>query len=262
MSVCCAIHVTDGVVLAADGRTSMVGDRGHGAEVVHRYSGGRKIVPLPQRRMAVLCWGAGSIGGLSLANLITEAANELALDDSLMATADGLVSACNRAIERPHLPEHNARPHFHMLLLGYGPDDAAPGAMLIRSENGRLLPSQTRAQRLFWAGEGSEAIERLVLGRATGCGRSLHRVLQDQDLERRVLRALDDDNASALVHPEMPLADAAGLARFLIDTACAFDAYRPGVDSTGGCCQLGIIERHHGWRWLQPPPDLVSAHAV
>ncbi|MDA3962598.1 MAG: hypothetical protein PF961_17565 [Planctomycetota bacterium] len=244
MTAAVAIRVTEGIVLAADGQTSMLGHGARGMELSNCYTGACKVLPLrEQRPLAALCWGAGSIGGITFPTLLQAAAEGLDPDATPQHAADHVVRSCNSQLADPHLPDHNAKPSFGVLVAGYGEENLAPATWLIRGEQGRMLPSQRLDERLFWAGDGCEAIVRLVLGNGSSTNTALERAGLDDTSRERCLRQLKDHGLQRLVHPEMPIADAANLARFLIQTCIDYARFAPSAATVAGPVRLACIQR-------------------
>jgi hypothetical protein len=235
MTAVLAIRVSAGMVLAADSQTSMVGHGRRGPELTNTYHQARKILLLRQHpALAVLCWGAGSIGGVPFATLIEAQAEALPPGADATNLADLLVRGCNAQLADPQLADFNPSPSFGLLVVGYGTENLVPEAHLLRAENGRLAPSQRLEERLFWAGDGCEAIVRLVLGHGSEAGTALRHLETDEQQRRRLVSAIEDRCLTRLVHPEMPLAEAADLARFLLQACRDYARFAPGMTTVGG----------------------------
>lgn len=223
------------MVLAADSQTSLVAHGRRGPELTNTYAGGRKLLLLRERPgLAALCWGAGSIGGVTLPLLVEAAAEELDPAADAQAAADAIVRRCNAALAEPELPDHNPEPSFGLLVVGYGPEALTPKAWLLRSQRGKLQPSQRLEERLFWAGDGCEAILRLVLGHAGDAEPALKPLQADEAERRRLVAAIEDRCLTRLVHPEMPLAEAEALADWLLATCLGYERFAPGASTVGG----------------------------
>ena len=52
------------------------------------------------------------------------------------------------------------------------------------------------------------------------------------------------------VAPGMPLLDASGLARFMVETTKGFERYTPGPDYVGGPIDMASIDPYEGFRWI------------
>ena len=257
MTAAIAIRVSEGVVLAADSQTSLVTHGHRGPELTKGYATGRKLLVLRERPgLAALCWGAGSIGGVTLPLLVEATAETLSPTDDAQAAADALARGCNAQLAAPELPDHNPSPGFGILVVGYGPEALTPEAWLLRAEGGRLRPSQRLDERLFWAGDGCEPILRLVLGHGGEAERALRDLQADAGERRRLVAAIEDRCLARLVHPEMPLAEAEALADHLLACCLAWARFAPGAASVGGRIERLTLERGSA-RLADRTPDQV-----
>ena len=49
----------------------------------------------------------------------------------------------------------------------------------------------------------------------------------------------------------MPIMDAIGLAKFMVDTATNCARFRLGTDTVGGLTEIASVTRHEGFKWVQ-----------
>jgi hypothetical protein len=233
VSAAVIITVTGGVVLGADSRSSICEDTPRGRRVLTTHDGAQKVVTWG-RHLGAVCVGAGSIGGLPLAGLMRSAAKPSAITDGPEATCWALSERFTRELADPALPSHNATPSFTVLVAGYGATDRLPSCWRLECNRGRMTPPVRESGRLVWAGDGAEPITRLVHGHAGQAAAALAKAGFDQDQVTLGLRRVSDQAAWNPVHPELPLADAADLARGLLRTCADVARFSPTTGTVGG----------------------------
>jgi hypothetical protein len=227
------ICVAGGVVLAADSRSSICEDTTRGRRVLTTHDGAHKVVSWG-RALGAVCVGAGSIGGLPLDGLMRQAltrAQALAGPEAACWTLSERFADDLRA---PALPAHNAKPTFSVLIAGYARTDRLPSCWRLECTNGVLAAPVKETGRLVWAGDGAEPITRLVQGHGTPAAKALGQAGLDADQSRLALRRIADRCAWDPVHPELPLKDAADLARGLIHTCATVARFSPTTGTVGG----------------------------
>lgn len=233
MTAAVIICVAGGAVLAADSRSSICEDTSRGRRVLTTHDGAQKIVTWG-RALGAVCVGAGSIGGLPLAGLMRQAltrAQALAGPEAACWTLSERFADDLRA---PALPAHNAKPTFSVLVAGYAKTDRLPSCWRLDCANGVLAAPVKETGRLVWAGDGAEPIARLVQGHGAQAAKALGQAGLDADQERLALRRIADRCAWDPVHPELPLTDAADLARGMIHTCATVARFSPTTGTVGG----------------------------
>jgi hypothetical protein len=227
------IQVAGGVVLASDSRSSICSDAPRGRRVLTTHDGARKVVTWG-RALGGVCVGAGSIGGVPLDTLMARALTRTLAGDGPEAACWTLSERFTGELRAPALPAHNAKPSFSVLVAGYARGDRLPACWRLDCVAGILAPPQREDARLVWAGDGAEPIARLVHGYGAQAATTLAQAGLDADQVRLALRRLADRSAWEPVHPELPLADAADLARGLIRTCIDVARFAPTTGTVGG----------------------------
>jgi hypothetical protein len=227
------ICVAGGVVLAADSRSSICEDTTRGRRVLTTHDGAQKVVTWG-RALGAVCVGAGSIGGLPLDGLLRKALTRTQALAGPEAACWTLSERFADDLRAPALPAHNAKPTFSVLVAGYGKTDRLPSCWRLECTNGVLAAPTKENARLVWAGDGAEPIARLVQGYGAQAAKALGQAGLDADQVRLALRRLADRCAWDPVHPELPMADAADLARGLIQTCVAVARFSPTTGTVGG----------------------------
>ena len=242
MTAAVIITVAGGVVLAADSRSSICEDSPRGRRVLTTHDGAQKVVTWG-RTLGAVCVGAGSIGGLPLAGLIRRALSRTQVAAGPEAACWALSEAFIRDLRDPALPAHNAKPTFTVLVAGYAADDRLPTCWRLECTAGVLSVPVLEGARLAWAGDGADPIARLVHGHAPQAAKALGQAGLDPDQVRLALRRVADHCAWDPVHPELPLADAADLARGLIRTCAEVSRFNPTTGTVGGRVVVRMLMR-------------------
>jgi hypothetical protein len=119
--------------------------------------------------------------------------------------------------------------------------------------HGRPQAPERIEQALVWAGEGANALDRLVGGVAPEIPGLIQSEVADPGTAERLTQLLGRLRLE-LVHPEMPLGDAVALARLLLECATGIELVRGAVPSAGGQLTIAVIDRHQGFRYLSGEP--------
>ena len=249
-----AIRVNDGIVLAAEGRSLI--RRNRDGETVAAFEHAGKVFALSEQpAVAFAGCGAGSVGGLSLRFLASElaSANREHPPTGVRETLERASAAIQRRSADPVCPAHNPRPDLDWLIGGY--DEAAPLPVLwrLRVRQGRPQAPERIERGMVWAGEGAQAIDRLIGGVAPELPVLIRSEVSDVPTAERLVELLPRFQLD-LVHPEMPLGDAVALARLLLDTAIGIERLRGAVPSAGGELSIAIIDRQRGFRYVCGEP--------
>lgn len=242
MTAAVIICVAGGVVLAADSRSSICEETSRGRRVLTTHDGAQKVVTWG-RALGALCVGAGSIGGLPLDSLMRKALSRTQALAGPEAACWTLSERFAEELRAPALSAHNAKPTFSVLVAGYAKADRLPSCWRLDCTSGVLAVPVRLAARLTWAGDGAEPIERLVHGHGSQTGKALGQAGLDADQVRLALRRIADHCAWDPVHPELPVADAADLARGLLLTCAAVARFSPTTGTVGGRIVVKTLSR-------------------
>ena len=256
MTICVGVKVRDCIVFAADSAVSMVTTTSGGEQVVQNiWNHGIKVYDIHEELpiVAMSC-GSGNLGPSSISELVKYFRNELwrgkvgwalPLDDYRMQDV-----ATKAAEYLGQLATKNETMEFYVG--GYG-SDAAFGEIWRFSIAGSettvpaLLVEQQTDAYVLWGGGGSEALNRLVLGRDA----DIPAFLAKLGVSAEHIQDIDNFAYRPLVDPAMPVRDAINLARFLVDVAKGYSAFAPGANSVGGETDIAIVTRHEGFKWIR-----------
>ena len=254
MTAILAIRINDGIVLAGEGRSLI--RRNRDGETVGAFDHAGKVFPLAERpAVAFASCGAGSVGGLSMRFLAGDllAANRASPCPDVRTVLARAADLITRRSDEPVCPAHNPRPELTWLVGGYDGDAPLPVLWRFSVRHGRPQAPERIEQALVWAGEGANALDRLVGGVAPEIPGLIQREVADPGTAERLTHLVSRLRLE-LVHPEMPLGDAVALARLLMECATGIELVRGAVPSAGGKLTIAVIDRHQGFRYLSGDP--------
>ncbi len=256
MTAVIVIRVNDGVVLAADGRSVIVRDRDGLA--LHGYEHAGKVFPvcdLPA--LGVASSGAGSIGGLSIRFLCRRLRERFAATPpdgrSVTSTIEAIATDLRQASRDPTCPEHNPQPDLEWLIAGFAHGADLPEVHRLRLRSGRPLAPEPVRQRLVWSGTGTACLDRLIGGVAPEMRALITREVSSKPEADRLLQVLEQMRME-LVHPEMPLEDAAALAVTLLELVVGVERLNGELALAAGRITAAVVDRFSGFRYLRGEP--------
>lgn len=263
MTVVVAVKVFDGIVLAADSATTLR-LTGGGHQV---YNNANKVFHL-HRRMAIgmATWGLGAIGPASISTLAKDLRRRLTGDDpdhkdwellpdyTMQEVANRVVEMMFDELYGPLIPP-GAEPEKFLgfLLAGYSGSERKSEVWSISLEDSSMRPVpklEADSDSSGWLVRAQpEAAARLFYGIDPDLLASMKATLDPTEMAK--IEALLPDAYREAVPPGMPLADAIGLAQFLVNTTIGYVRYLLGPDTVGGPVEVAGISRHEGFKWVQ-----------
>jgi hypothetical protein len=271
MTIAVALKVNDGIVLAADSASTIMG--ASPGDVVNVYNNANKIFNLRKGLpVGLMTWGLGSIDGASISTLAKDLRRRFTdpLPDHQSWHLDKAAYTIEEVAERvktffyderykPEADEapvddENEFPTLGFIVAGYSP--AQPQAeeyLLVMSKDGCEGPTPLNPgvqTGVSWAGQ-PEAISRLVNGYGLDIGAVLidDLGLDPSNLDEAV-GVLAGRLSAPLVNPAMPFQDAIDLAEFLVHVSIQWSRFMPGSPTVGGPIETAAISKHEGYKWV------------
>jgi hypothetical protein len=281
VTIAVSVRVNDGVVLAADSATTLMGPGSpDGGAVLNVYNNANKVFNLRKGSpIGLMTWGLGNIGGASISTLAKDLRERLTapkagfedwhLDpdnyqmsevanlvhrffyDELYKPAADAASAASEGVE-------GADSEFSdlgLLVAGY-----STGEQVAEEFSFNLTPSGSEGPTplnvgneagLMWAGQ-PEAISRLVNGHSPSlAGVLVQHFGLPADQQGSADEALTQHLSAGLLSPAMPLQDAVDLAEFFVDLSIKWARFSPGTPSVGSPIELAAISKHEGFKWVR-----------
>ncbi|MGC1617633.1 MAG: hypothetical protein WA765_04005 [Candidatus Acidiferrum sp.] len=274
MTIALSVKINDGVVLAADSASTVMGATPQGLSVINVYDNANKAFNLLKGYpIGAVTWGAGGIGNASISSLVKDFRKRLKDDpeglnsyklNTEQYTVEEVAIRLRRFIYEENyvgafanLPPAQ-KPPLGFIVAGYGraANQNGPHAdeySVVIDQGNCGPPNQLRRSEdsgIFWAGMG-ESLHRLILG----YGAALPAVLQQNlgvpvEQVTAAMEVIKQALGSQLAISAMPLKDAIDLAEFLADVAVKYSKFSPGANSVGGPIEIAAISKHEGFKWV------------
>jgi len=267
VTIALSVKINDGVVLATDSATSVIGQNPSGElGVFNVYQNANKLFNLRKGLpIGATTWGAGSIGNASIETLIKDlrerfsnTTDEWYLDGDNYSVATVAERVREFIFDQRYTPEFQSsrqKPALGFLIAGYSqPDGTMAEEYQIDIVNGKCdAPRLVRSAAdsgLTWAGE-PEALNRIIVGFSPGLPAVLAKFIPDREALSAAVAALGENLQVPMLFPAMPLQDAIDLAEFLVELSINFARFKPGAPTVGGPVEIAAISKHEGFRWIR-----------
>jgi len=267
MTIAISMKVNDGIVLAADSATTILGRDPTGATgVVNIYDNANKIFNLRKGLpIGAITWGAGSIGQASIATLAKDfrrkitsnQENEFNIDPqnyTIKEVAEKFKKFIYNDLYINEFKDWKDKPSLGFMIVGYSSGATLAEEWRIDIINGSCDgPNQVRDQKtsgLTWNGE-PEAITRLYLGFGSAMPQILKEAGLEDDKINKIIELCKLRLTVPMVTPPMPIQDAIDLAEYLVETTVKFSKFAPGAPTVGGPIEIAAITKHEGFKWVK-----------
>jgi hypothetical protein len=274
VTIALSVKINDGVVLATDSASTVMGATPGGPQalgVVNVYDNANKAFNLLKGQpIGAVTWGAGGIGNASISSLVKDFRNLLKEGpeglqtyrlDLKQYTIEEVAVKLRRFIYEENyeaafanLPPEQ-KPPLGFIVAGYSAGAKHADEYGVVIDQGKCgPPNRLRASEesgIFWAGMG-ESLNRLILG----YGAALPNVLQHNlgvpvNQIPSAMQVIQGALGAQLAISAMPLKDAIDLAEFLADVAIKFSKFSPGANVVGGPIEIAAISKHEGFKWVK-----------
>lgn len=268
MTIAISLKVNDGVVLAADSATALVGEMEPGVPTVaYVYNNANKVFNLVKGHpIGLITWGMGSIGPASVATLVKDLRRRMVSTDPewRVDPEDYSVKDVAGKLRRFMFDEHyqpfvstlpgDVPYPLGFIVAGYSTNATmAEEFTVVMNRSDCTGPTRLREPSetgLVWNGQ-PEAITRLVLGFGTALPDALATLGVDAASIEPAVEAMKNQLQVFLVQPAMPIQDAIELAEFLVDVTIKFVRFMPGAPTVGGPIEVAAITKHEGFKWIR-----------
>ncbi len=269
MTIAISIKVNDGIVLAADSASTMIGVDEHSKPtVINIYDNANKIFNLRKGlSIGAITWGTGSIGHASISTLakdFREAITNEKTEDSIdfdkdkftieevaIKFKDFIFDKYEKGFKNL---SNNDKPDLGFMIVGYSAGrplaeeyriDIAKGEC-----NGPTLVRSEDLTGITWNGL-IDAISRLYKGHSALLRSVLTKSGLKDDMSDRIINLCNSELQVQMVTPAMPIQDAIDLAIFLVDATANFSKFAPGATTVGGPIEVATITKYEGFRWIK-----------
>ena len=263
MSIVVAVRVGEGLVVAADSASTLMGRSPDGqVGVVKVFNHATKLLQLKDYPIAVASWGAGAIGARTISSLVDEYANDRPKYDevsdslSVETEAQGLLAFLVKQ-HRAQFPDPatGAAAGLGVFVGGYSGTAFFPDEFVFSVPQGDikpLRPSSDKGGQNFganWYGL-TDAVVRLHFGR----DERLPAILKAKGVSDEIIREVEKTFLEEIQFPVpfdgMPLQDAADYAMYLVGCVVGRFRFVVGPELCGGPIDVAAITRGDGFRWV------------
>ncbi len=267
MTVAISLKVHDGLVLATDSASTLIGTDANGqTSVVNIYNHANKICNLYKGLpIGLMTWGAGSIGPSSIGTIAKDLRRAFQIDDRnglppkrldpREYTIKGVAEAVRDFFEVRYRAEPAGTTHGTLGLLvgGYSASDGSPEEYLLHFNDG-VCASPTLLRPARETGVGCwgqpEAVSRLMFGVSLDVGEVLEQLGLPIDQIEPAVVAMREQLEVPLVRAPMPIQDAIDLAEFFVYLTATFSRFC-GAPTVGGPIEVAVITKHEGFKWVK-----------
>lgn len=268
MTIAISLKVNDGLVLAADSASTLIGQEPTGqTQVINVYNNANKIFNLRKGLpIGALTWGAGSIGTSSISTLVKDLRERFSEEEQTdwyikkdSYTIEEVASKFKKFVfdelYEPAFREWAQKPNVGFIIAGYSAGREMAEEYQIDINNGECIgPRAIRGideSGMSWNGV-PEAITRLLLGHGSALASVLESNLNvPSDQIAPAIRIIEEALAIPLIFPPMPIQDAIDLAEFMVDLTIKFSRFTPGASTVGGPIEVAAITKHEGFKWIR-----------
>lgn len=270
VTVALYVKVFDGIVLATDSATTLVGALPSGHIIEQVYNNADKVFHLHrQLPVAAMTWGQGVVGPASISSLSKSfrlrlmgrdpkfSADELDITNfTVKDVADRASKMFGQAAKDAGWTEFPAELGY--LVVGISSKCDQAEAWLLEFSGKTLTPKPRQVLKDidygFTAYAQPDAVNRLFNGYDDRLRESLITAGMTQGMDRNQAEQQVDSVLATFklepVQPGMPLPDAIELARFMVETTEGYARFRIGADTVGGPVEVASISPHEGFKWI------------
>jgi hypothetical protein len=272
LTIAISIKINDGLVLASDSASTVLGATPDGQlQVFNVYNNADKVFNLQKGLpIGAITWGAGSIGQASTSTIMKDL-RKIFTDgdedkhpgwklDKKEYTVEGVANRLKQFVfDELYAPTFKDFPHkkpdLGFIVAGYSANAPMADEFQIDIKEGQCQgPRAVRTREqigMTWGGD-PEALNRLIAGISGALPQVLQNLFRVQpDQLPQVMQAIQQASQLPIVLPAMPLQDAIDLGEFLVDLTIKFSRFMPGPPTVGGPIEIAAISKHEGFRWTR-----------
>jgi hypothetical protein len=271
MSVVATVKVYDGIVLGAESMTQLTAIVNGIPQLIKSYENAQKLFQVGNFPIGVLTYGAGNLGRRSIESFVHEFSR---------AEEARQAKAIKAGQVEPVDVEQTAKRFFGFMkgqyeqAFGAMAPDQMPGLGFIvagysdgehlASEWEFLLPQSAELIRVrpqdgmgaSWRGVAAP-FSRVMFGIDPSLEQQLAQAgASPAEIQR--FKTVVSGLATQVPFDGMPLQDAVGYCRFIIQTTIGWCTYAAGAALCGGPIRLATITRGAGFEWVTPPKHYVE----
>lgn len=266
MSVVATVKVYDGIVLGAESMTQVTAVINGQQQLIKAYEHAQKMFHVGEFPIGLLTYGIGNIGRRSIESFVHEFSRA---EKTLLSQAGQHVNVQQTAerffaFMQQHYSEAfgamppTQQPGLGFIVAGYSEGEhlASEWEFILPQHN---APQEVRPQNevgASWRGVGSP-FSRLLFGFDPLLEPQLIQAgMPVQEVQR--FKNVASGIATRIAFDGMPLRDAIGFCRFIIQTTIGWCTYAMGAAACGGPIKLATITRGADFEWITPPKPYIE----
>ena len=265
MSIVATVKVYDGIVLGAESMTQLTAVIDGKQQLIKSYENAQKLFHIGDLPIGLLTYGVGNIGRRSIESFVHEFSR---MEKKRVAAAGGGINVEETARQffnfmRPHyMSAFGAmpapQPAMGFIVAGYSDEEhlASEWEFVLPQH---VAPTFVRPQNdvgAAWRGVGSP-FSRLMFGLEPMLEAQLVQAgMPPPEVER--LKNVAKGVATPISFDGMPIQDAIGFCKFIIQSTIGWCTYATGAAACGGPIRLAVITRGAGFDWVTPPKHYVE----
>lgn len=258
MSVVATVKVYDGIVLGAESMTQLTANVNGQAQWVKSYENAQKLFQVAKLPVGVLTYGGGNIGRRSIESFVHEFSKSEQARPPEPVNVEDIARRFYGVMREHHtnafgqIPQAQ-QPAIGFVIAGYSADQH------LASEWEFVLPQDADIRRArgqndiggSWRGVG-HPFTRLFFGVDPTIEQSLTAAgATPAEIQR--FKTVTSQVATVVAFDGMPLQDAIGFCKFIIQTTIGWCTYAIGAALCGGPIRLAVITPGKGFVWISPP---------
>ncbi|HYX70854.1 MAG TPA: hypothetical protein VE825_17095 [Terriglobales bacterium] len=264
MSIVATVKVYDGIVLGAESMTQLTANIEGQQQLIKSYENAQKIFEIGDLPVGVLTYGIGNIGRRSIESFVHEfSRSEKARPDAKLVNLSEMARRFFDFIRGHYQNAFGALPVEQQPAMGFIIAGYSEGQHLA-SEFEFVLPQHNEPVPVrpqddigaSWRGIGNP-FSRIFFG-IDPLLESLVAQAGGSPAEIQRLRDSAQQMTTAVAFDGMPLQDAIGFCKFIIQTTIGWCTYALGAAACGGPIRLAIITPGLGFKWIAPPKHYVE----
>jgi hypothetical protein len=254
MTIAIIMKVNDGLILATDSASTIVGtDESGNRSAVHVYFNANKLFNLKKGYpVGCMTWGNGSIGDSSVATLVKDFREKYNPENNAIDVSS-ITQSFKKFISKKIEKEKIDKEMIGFVIAGYSSKSSKPEIYSMEiTADGISDPIQINKDEpiaVTWFGD-TEITTRLLLGMSS----KLDQLLKDNDLDNnlveKIIENIKNDMQLPIGVPAMPIQDAIDFVMFLADISCKMSKFMAGAQIIGGSIDLAVITKHEKFKWI------------
>lgn len=262
MTIIASVKARDGIVLATDSMSQLIGRTQAGEIVlVKTYCNAKKLFRITELPIGVMSYGLGNIGARSIENLVLEFSRDLGKYCSEPYTVEAISRGLYKFIKELYEnafseiseEERQKRLRLGFFISGYSPSQFLAEEWEFELPKATNIKQVRPADRLGISWRGIP----IPFGRLfNGFDLRIAGALKEAGVAEEVIKNTLDVKKwrMPVAYDGMPVQDAINFAVYIIETTIGAATFeRNPAPSCGGPLQVAVILPDKGWQWVREP---------